>query len=324
MSPQERTEEGIRVVRAEAEALDALAKIMAEPEAAEAFARAVDIILATRGHLVVAGVGKSGHIGLKIAASFASTGTPAFFMHPTEASHGDLGMITANCAVLAISNSGEAVELIDVLHYCARVGVPVIGVTRAADSPLARGSTVVLRLPAAPEACINGLAPTTSTTATLALGDALVVATMAERGLTETEFGRRHPGGKLGRGLKTVGEWLAHNPHDVPTVAFDAPLQEVVVATSEGRQGCVAVMREGAFAGMITDGDLRRAMAPDMFSRTAADIMTENPVTLSEDMAMRDVMEMLTRLRLNSAFVLRGGKPVAVVDIKTLLATGYG
>ena len=320
-----RIDQARRVIRMEADGLRELdAAFDSDPALPEAFERAVELILATRGHVIVVGVGKSGHIGLKIAASFASTGTPAFFMHPTEASHGDLGMVTPDCTLLAISNSGESRELLDVLRYCTKAGVPVIGLTREPDSRLGRASTAVLSLPHTPEACVNGLAPTTSTTNTLVMGDALVVAVMAERGLSRDDFGRRHPGGKLGRGLQTVGDWMAQDPDTPPRIHAGATIEDVVMAVTEGQHGCVAVTDEaGAFVGMITDGDLRRAMTPDMFTKRARDIMTTEPVTLSEDMLMSRVVNLLTQRNLGNAFVLRERKPVGVVNIKTLMRQGY-
>ena len=319
------TEEALRVLDMEAQSLRRLADdLRDDPARQEAFEKAVALVTRTRGHVIVVGVGKSGHIGLKIAASFASTGTPAFFMHPTEASHGDLGMVTRDCTVVAISNSGESRELADVLHYCTKAGVPVIGLTRQPGSALGRAASVVLQLPETEEACINGLAPTTSTTNTLALGDALVVAVMAAKGVSRDDFGRHHPGGKLGRGLQTVADWRATHPAEPPVVNADAGMQDVVGAVSAGLSGCVAVVDgRGDFLGMITDGDLRRAMTPDMFSKTAADIMTTEPFTPSDAMTMRSVIDTLTARKIGNAFVVEGGKPVAVLNMKTLMTQGY-
>lgn len=317
-----RIDQAVRVIEAEAEGLRALADSLRAD--GTAFSNAVDVLMNVRGHLIVVGVGKSGHIGQKLAASFASTGTPAFFMHPTEASHGDLGMVTKDCAVLALSNSGESRELVDVLHFCRKADVPVIGLTRNPASTLGRLSDVVLRLPDTAEACPNGLAPTTSTTNTLALGDALVVAVMNEKGVSEADFGARHPGGKLGRRLQTVADWLELNPHDAPIVGADASVQDVVVGVTEGQAGCVAVVKaSGAMVGMITDGDLRRALGPDMFDRIAADIMTADPLTLSLDAAMSWVADELTRRRIGNAFIVGAGKPVGVIGLKQLVAQGY-
>jgi len=235
------------------------------------FGNAVDLILDTQNYLIVVGVGKSGHIGQKIAASFASTGTPSFFMHPTEASHGDLGMVSKGCIILAISNSGESRELRDVLQYAKRNDVPVIGITKYPNSTLGRKSQIVLRLPEAVEACPNGIAPTTSTTNTLALGDALVVASMTKRGFTLEEFGKRHPGGKIGLQLQTVKEWLDTHTVNSPLVSLGAAMDETIMAISKGARGCAAVIDgEGKIHGVITDGDLRRAIDDEFLSKTAS------------------------------------------------------
>ena len=317
--------EALRVVQTEAQGLARLSDAFGPGgDLAPAFDRAVGTIAGLERHLIVVGVGKSGHIGQKLAASFASTGTPSFFMHPTEASHGDLGMVVPGCAVLAISNSGQSTELVDVLRYCRRTHVPVIGITRDPASGLGRSSDIVLRLPHAEEACRDGLVPTTSTTVTLVLGDALVMAVMAHKGITPTDFGYRHPGGKLGRSLHTVADWMVDNAHTPPTIAQDAPISDVVLAISEGQNGCIAVLDDaGHLAGMITDGDIRRAMGPDIFSQSAADIMTRTPVTFVESDRMRDVVERLSAQKLGNAFVVRDNTPVAVLNIKTLVTQGY-
>lgn len=320
-----RITEAVRVIRAEANSLNALADgLQNDPSLSQAFSAAVDILMNLSGHLIVVGVGKSGHIGQKLAASFASTGTPAFFMHPTEASHGDLGMVTKNCAVLAISNSGESRELIDVLRYCLKTNVQVIGITRNPDSTLGRSSSAVLLIPKSAEACPNGLAPTTSTTDTLALGDALVVATMDEKGITESEFGARHPGGKLGRRLQTVEEWLTLNPHNPPKIAEHESIENVIQVMSEGRAGCVAVVsKDGKMTGMITDGDLRRSLDIHMFDKSARDIMTRNPVTISFDVLMSEVADKLSQKEIGNAFVVENDEPVGVMNLKQLIVQGY-
>lgn len=314
------------VIRTEAAGLDALADALIGPRADD-FTRAVSLVAQCERHLVVVGVGKSGHIGQKLAASFASTGTPSFFMHPTEASHGDLGMVVPGSVVLAISNSGESQELADVLGYCRRNSIPVIGITTSVDSTLGRGSDVVLRLPKRAEACVNRLAPTTSTTMTLAMGDALVVAIMDQRGFTATDFGRRHPGGKLGRRLQTVGEWLVANPHDIPHVTPDTAFQDVIMSITEGQNGCVAVVEnpndQAVFSGIITDGDLRRAMKPGVFDRTAADIMTVDALSLRTDMTMGQAVDHLVSRRVATAFILDDQRPIGLVNIKALAAQGY-
>ena len=241
------------VIRIERDALEKL-----EAGIDETIIRAADLVMATDRYVIVAGVGKSGHIGQKIAASLASTGTPSFFLHPTEASHADLGMIVPGSVLLAISYSGESREMVDLLRYCRSNAIPVIGMTRAPDSTLGRLSDVVLHMPTVAEACPNGLAPTSSTTMALALGDALTILLMDRRGFSREDFGSRHPGGKLGRSLQTAGDYVADRPDDIPSVSIDASVQEVILAVSEGRKGCVAVLGpDSRIVGMVTDGDLR-------------------------------------------------------------------
>ncbi len=290
----------------------------------DSFPKAIELILKATNYLIVVGVGKSGHIGQKIAASFASTGTPSFFMHPTEASHGDLGMVSEGCVILAISNSGESRELRDVLQYAKKNAVPVIGITKNTTSTLAQNSQVILRLPDAVEACPNGIAPTTSTTNTLALGDALVVATMTERGFTLEDFGKRHPGGKIGLRLQTVGEWILTQNENIPTVTASAKMDETISVISKGAKGCTAVVDEnGLMLGIITDGDLRRAIDSDFSQKTAKEIMTANPRSVSKDMRMRDVIDLFTQNRISNGFILENGKPLGVIDMKSLLEQGY-
>jgi len=309
---------GRKVIDTEILGLTALSKALNET-----FTQAVKAILSAQDYLIVVGVGKSGHIGQKIAASFASTGTPSFFMHPTEASHGDLGMVTEKSVILAISNSGESQELRDVLQYARRNSIAVISITKNTQSTLAKFSQVVLRLPESAEACPNGIAPTTSTTNTLALGDALVVATMIERGFTLEDFARRHPGGKIGLRLQTAEDWLSMRPENIPAVNLNSPMDETISAISKGAQGCAAVMDEDKMVGIITDGDLRRAMDAHFFKKTAKDIMTTTPLTLDKSMWISQVIEIFTQSRISNAFVVEDGRPLGVIDMKSLLEGGY-
>ncbi|MEM9233069.1 MAG: KpsF/GutQ family sugar-phosphate isomerase, partial [Pseudomonadota bacterium] len=267
-----------QVIETEAAALAALRDAINET-----MTRAVDILMNAPGFVIVAGVGKSGHIGRKIAATLASTGTPSFFVHPTEASHGDLGMIQKDCAVVAISNSGETRELRDLLIYTQREGVPVVGITAKPDSFLAQQSTVTLLLPKTGEACPNQLAPTSSTTMTLAMGDALAIAAMERRGFGPEDFGARHPGGALGMRLQQVSEYLdLHKDRPNPVISADAAFPDVLKAVSDGRCGAVSVVDSGGkLTGIVTDGDIRRAvMAHDQVqSLTANQMMSPSPVT---------------------------------------------
>lgn len=306
-------------IRIERDALEQL-----EAGIGESIGQAADLIMATDRHIIVAGVGKSGHIGQKIAASLASTGTPSFFMHPTEASHGDLGMVVPGSVVIAISYSGESRELVDLLRYCKSNNIPLIGMTRSPESTLGRTSDVLLRMPVVAEACPNGLAPTSSTTMALALGDALTIVLMARRGFSREEFGFRHPGGKLGRSLQTAGDYVDSRTEDMPLTTLSADMHEVILAVSEGRKGCVGVTdSEGRLVGMVTDGDIRRAMLAGKLTGTAADIMTANPRTLSREDRMSAVIKTFTERRISNAFVTDDGRPVGIIDMKDLLAEGY-
>ncbi len=308
-----------RVLQVERDSIDALIGTIDDQ-----FQAAIELIAASESYVIVTGVGKSGHIGQKIAASFASTGTPSFFLHPTEASHGDLGVIVPGAVVLAISYSGESRELVDVLRFCQTRNVPVVGMTRSKTSTLGRLSEIVLELPTVQEACPNGLAPTSSTTITLALGDAIMIALMAKRGFGRDDFGERHPGGKLGKSLHTVADYLAIRTEDLPTIRDDASIEDVIIGLTVGRKGCLGVLDEqGIFSGIITDGDLRRAFASGLEGKTAIDIMTSDPITFSETDRMAGVVQVMTENRISNGFVLNDGRPVGVVHLKDLLADGY-
>jgi arabinose-5-phosphate isomerase len=307
------------VIRLNIEALEALERTING-----SLVRAVEIILSRPGYVVVTGMGKSGHIGNKIAATLASTGTNAFFVHPAEMSHGDLGMLRHDTTLLAISNSGESRELRDPLIFCQRNDIPVIGMTQRASSFLARMSAVSLVMPSVAEACPNGLAPTTSTLMTLALGDALAMVLMERRGFSATDFGLHHPGGSLGMSLQSVREWMGDNHAPPPTVPMDAAFAEIVAAITAGRKGSVAVLdADGTLAGMITDGDVRRAFSSDVSRITAADIMSRQPITVGPDQRMSDVVDLLTANKISNLFVVDEGRPVAIVHIAELMQAGY-
>lgn len=308
------------VIRIERDALEKLEASLGQP-----LVQAVDLILSTDRHVVIAGVGKSGHIGQKIAASLASTGTPSFFIHPTEASHGDLGMLVPGSVVIAISYSGESRELVDLLRYCKGNDIPVIAMTRAAESTLGRYADVLLEMPTVAEACPNGLAPTSSTTMALALGDALTIVLMARRGFSREDFGFRHPGGKLGRTLQTAGDYVRERKDALPLVPADANFEALVYAVSEGRKGCAGVVDgSGALVGMVTDGDLRRAMLAGKTGAAAKEVMTARPRTIHPDERMQFVIKALSENRISNAFVVGDdGAPLGLIDMKDLLAEGY-
>ncbi|MBP6014497.1 MAG: KpsF/GutQ family sugar-phosphate isomerase [Alphaproteobacteria bacterium] len=260
------------VLATEGDALGALSRSLDTK-----FSRAIDLLVGVEGRVIVSGMGKSGHVGNKIAATFASTGTPAQFVHPGEASHGDLGFVTRKDAALLLSNSGKTSELTDIIEFTRRAGISMIAITGGADSPLAQHADVALILPNAPEACPMGLAPTTSTTMQLALGDALAVALMNRRGFTADDYRVLHPGGSLGRRLVRV-EDIMHKGSELPLVAFDRIMSDVLLEMTSKRFGCAGVLdAAGGLIGVITDGDLRRHMQSDLLKKRAQDVMTGKP-----------------------------------------------
>ncbi|MDB6181262.1 KpsF/GutQ family sugar-phosphate isomerase [Paracoccus fistulariae] len=303
-----------RVIRTEAEALEMLAQGLG-PE----FRQAIDVILQAQGRIVVSGMGKSGHIARKIAATFASTGTPAQFVHPAEASHGDLGMVTQADAVLMLSNSGETPELADLIAHTRRFNIPLIGVAARPESTLLRQADVALVLPAAPEACGTGIVPTSSTTMTLALGDALAIALMEHREFTPEHFRTFHPGGKLGARLAKVGD-LMHA--DMPLVRRDTPMTDALLVISQKGYGVTGVTDEdGRLVGIITDGDLRRHMQ-GLLDHRADEVMTANPRTIEpEALAEAALAEMQSR-KITCLFSVEGDQPRGILHIHDCLRAG--
>jgi arabinose-5-phosphate isomerase len=288
------------------------------------FSAALDLLEKVTGRVIVTGMGKSGHVARKIAATLASTGTPAQFVHPAEASHGDLGMIAAADAVLALSNSGETEELSDLIVYTRRFSIPLIGVTRAAESSLAQQADVTLLLPPTPEACPLGLAPTTSTTVMLALGDALAVALFERKGFSANDFHQFHPKGALGRGFIRVGD-LMHRGEEIPLIGEQAVMADAIMVMTEKRLGCVGV-RDGAgrLAGVITDGDLRRHMGPELLKMTAAEIMTRGPKTIEPNALAAKALAIMNQgqRRVTSLFVVEATKPVGILHVHDCLRAG--
>jgi len=272
--------------------------------------------------VIVTGIGKSGHVGQKVAATFASTGTPAFFVHPSEASHGDLGMITGDDAIVAISWSGESVELGNILTYSRRFKVPLIAITSRSDSALGKQSDVVLEMPRAKEACPHGLAPTTSTTMQLAMGDCLAIALLEAKGFTAHDFSVFHPGGSLGASLKFVAD-IMHTGDRLPLVGEDRIMSEALVTMTRKSFGCLGVIDgKGRLVGMITDGDLRRHMGPELLNAPVSDIMTKRPNTLSPDTLASAALQQINSLKRTQMFVVDKGKPVGVVHVHDLLRAG--
>jgi arabinose-5-phosphate isomerase len=312
---------GLRTLAVEVAGLGLLQTAMAGALGA-AFDRAVEAMLASRGRVVVTGMGKSGHVGRKIAATLASTGTPSIFLHPAEASHGDLGMIAAGDVVLALSWSGETAELRDIIHYTSRHRIPLIGLTAGEASALGRAASIALILPRAEEACPHGLAPTTSTLLQMALGDALSVALLERRGFTPEDFRGFHPGGKLGAQLLTVAEVMKRAP-DLPLVPVEADMAAAILAMTKHNLGCaVAVDAEGNLAGIITDGDLRRHMAPGIMARPVAEVMTAAPVTVAPGMLAAGALEMMNRRNITVLVVQDNRRPVGVLHMHALLNAG--
>jgi arabinose-5-phosphate isomerase len=306
-----------QVLQAEAEALHTLAAAIGME-----FDQAVETLAGCTGRVIVSGMGKSGHVGRKIAATMASTGTPAFFVHPGEASHGDLGMIQRGDVVLALSNSGETAELSDIIAYSRRFGIPLVGITGRAGSSLARDSDVALVLPAVPEACPMGLAPTTSTTMQLALGDALSVALLTRRGFGAADFRVFHPGGKLGAQLMRV-EQLMHA--DMPLAAPETGMDAALVAMTAGRFGCLGIRQDGRLIGIITDGDLRRAMKQggDLLARRAEEVMTRRPLAIAPQTLAAEALRIMNERSVTTLFVVDAeGVPRGILHIHDLLRMG--
>lgn len=307
----------IQTIDIEIAALNELKELMNEN-----LSNALDMIEQTQGRVIVTGMGKSGHIGKKIAASLASTGTPSFFMHPAEASHGDLGMVSDNDLIIAISNSGESRELIDVLNYAKRFGIRLISITKNPDSSLGKAGDIVLRLPLSKEACPLGLAPTSSTTATLVLGDILTVAMIERRGFSKAQFNQRHPGGKLGSILQRVKD-IMHKDDEMPILKTSATINEIILEMTTKRLGCVGFVDENReFCGMFTDGDLRRCLNADLKNAKAYDIMTKNPITAHPEMFASEAIKILNEKKITNLFVVDDNKAVGVIHIHDLLKAG--
>jgi arabinose-5-phosphate isomerase len=291
----------------------------------DGFGKAIDRLASATGRVVISGMGKSGHVGRKIAATMASTGTPALFVHPAEASHGDLGMIVTGDAVLAISNSGETAELADLVAHTRRFALPLVAITGRADSALAQAADVALILPKAAEACPMGLVPTTSTTMQLALGDAIAVALLTRRGFTASDFREFHPGGKLGSRLRRVRD-VMHAGEEMPLAPPGMPMATALLHMTEKRFGCVGIVDDdGILTGIVTDGDLRRAMGPDLLSRRAGDIMTASPRTIGPDaLAVEALHAMNAHQRpVTTLFVVdTAGRPLGILHVHDLLRAG--
>ena len=305
-----------RVLQTEANAI--LEMVDALPDD---FADVVELILKTEGRVIISGVGKSGHIGRKISATLASTGTPSYFVHASEASHGDLGMITSHDIVVLISNSGETQELRDILLHTRRFNIPLIGISSKINSTLLQSADYKLNLPNLPEACAIGMAPTTSTTLTLAMGDALAVAVMEQRGFGSEDFLKNHPGGKLGAQLSRVAD-LMHKGEKVPTVEADTPMSDVLLSMTSKGFGITGVLKSSVLIGVISDGDLRRHMG-NLMEKTASEIATLDPVTITPELFAAQALALLNEKKISALMVVDEAKrPVGIVHIHDLLRAG--
>ncbi|WP_411820328.1 KpsF/GutQ family sugar-phosphate isomerase [Hyphococcus formosus] len=288
----------------------------------EDFKSAVALLGGAKGRIVVTGMGKSGHVARKIAATFSSTGAPAMFVHPAEASHGDLGMISKDDVILALSKSGETAELGDILAYAARFDIPITAITAVPGSALANSATVALILPDAEEACGQTFAPTTSTTMMMALGDALAVAKLRQRGFTAGDFKGFHPGGKLGAALRRASD-LMHGKDALPLCHPDASMPEIIDVISNGGFGCVGIVNdEGLLKGIITDGDIRRHLSGGLDTKTAVDIMTTNPRTAEADTLAGDILSYMSKNKITALFVIEDKKPIGIVHVHDCLSIG--
>jgi arabinose-5-phosphate isomerase len=287
-----------------------------------AFDRAIDLLISVEGRVIITGMGKSGHVAHKIAATLASTGTPTQYVHPAEASHGDLGMITVKDAVIALSNSGETAELSDIVAYAKLKGIPLVSITGRAGSALARAGDVSLVMPDSPEACPLNLAPTTSTTVMLALGDAIAVSLLERRGFSSEDFRMLHPGGQLGSRLTKAVD-IMHRDDAMPLVREDTPMTEAIIEMTAKSFGCVGVVDAGStLVGLITDGDLRRHMENDILAMTAGEVMTVAPKTVQSDVLAAQVLGMMNDRKITSVFVVDERRPLGIVHIHDVLRTG--
>ncbi|MCX8505342.1 MAG: KpsF/GutQ family sugar-phosphate isomerase [Alphaproteobacteria bacterium] len=288
----------------------------------ERFSRAIDTLYAIKGRVIVTGMGKSGHVARKIAATLASTGTPAYFVHPAEASHGDMGMITKDDAVLALSNSGETTELENIIVFTRRYGIPLVAITREENSSLATEADEILHLPTIPEACPNGLAPTTSTSLMMIMGDAVAMALLDRRGFTADDFRVFHPGGSLGRHLQRVQD-IMHQGDEIPILRGNPTTADAILAMTQKRFGCVGLVDgDGKLAGIVTDGDLRRHMQPDLLTLSARRIMTTAPVTIRKTSLIAEALGVMNSKGITALFVVENHAPIGIIHIHDCLKLG--
>jgi arabinose-5-phosphate isomerase len=311
----------MRTLDAEGSGIAAISAAL-QSDLGAAFTSAADLIRNAKGRLIVTGLGKSGHIGRKIAATFASTGTPAFFVHAAEASHGDLGMITADDVIMAMSWSGEQAEMKNLINYAKRFRIPLIAMTAERESTLSKAADISLMLPKAREACPHNLAPTTSSLMLLALGDALAIALLEGRGFTSLDFSVLHPGGKLGAMLKYTRD-LMHTGESLPLKPLGTRMSDALVEMTSKGFGCVGIVdARGNLVGIVTDGDLRRHMRPDLMTASVDEVMTSNPKTIDRDVLASEALEILNSLKITTLLVAEAGKPVGIVHLHDFLRAG--
>ena len=283
------------------------------------FEKAVDAIFNSKGKVVVTGVGKSGHIGRKISATLSSTGTPSYFIHPTEASHGDMGMIEEKDIILAISWSGETTELGNIVKYALENKIKLIGLSSNKESHLAKSSNIALNIPMVEEACPNGLAPTTSTTMQLVIGDAIAISLLNIRDFNKDNFRSLHPGGQLGAALAVVKD-VMHSGESLPTIDIGSPMSEALIKISEKGFGCIGVISNNSLEGIITDGDLRRHMGPEILNNKVESIMTKRPQMVSSKLLVSDALKLINNLGIQGLFVTDNGKtPVGFFNFHDLI-----
>jgi len=316
-SPDRDLDAARRVLQLEAQGLTALGAVLGQE-----LGRLIELLAGVSGRVIVSGIGKSGHIACKIAATLSSTGTPAQFVHPAEASHGDLGMITDQDAVLALSNSGRTAELSDLIVYTRRFGIPLIAITSGESSQLHEQADVAIILPPVGEACPLGLAPTTSTTMMLALGDAIAVALLERKGFSASDYQVLHPGGALGRRLLRVAD-VMHGPQELPLCDRATPLAEAILVMTNKTFGCIGVVDDdGRLLGIITDGDLRRHMAPNLLDQPAGQVMTPGPRTIGDQALAAEALRIMNERSITSLFVIDDGRPTGIVRMHDCLRAG--
>ena len=305
---------GIAVIDIEIKSLKLLKKNLSKN-----FNQAVELLYNTKGKIIVSGIGKSGHIASKISSTLSSIGSPSFFIHPSEANHGDLGMITKKDTVILISNSGETLELSNIILHCKKLSVPILSITSENDSTLAKKSELVLEIPKGVEACPLELAPTSSTTCTLVLGDALALALLKKRKFTSKDFLELHPGGKLGKMLMKVGDVMKKKKM-IPLVDLNEKVSEAILEMTSKGEGCVGVVsNKGILKGIITDGDLRRHMSKNLLNKNVSEIMTHNPKTLSTETSLTDALKLMNKQSITNYFITKNMKPLGIIHLHDIL-----